>query len=321
MTFKKNNYRSIKCLLITLFFLLSITTHTVVNVATASNETGKVHTIKVVELAVAPVLDGNLDDWPSFDNQQWQRFQVLPALKDDPKNLTGTSEVFLAVGIFGERIFLAARWPDSSADTKYKTWQWQNKQYKRGEQRDDMFAIRFLLDGTYNACMLPEKLPEKLPENDATYKMDVWLWSAGRSNLASLAEDMVHTISDQFMEDSAEYPLAHNRTIYIKKRRDSGDSFFGNTRPDRKIFQGQTLPGVILNGAGSESLVDVSATGHWKKGYWLLEMSRKLVTGHADDVAFLPGRIIPGGIAVFNKGSAEHKSVAGNLLFDLSYIK
>lgn len=279
----------------------------------ASGEAPKVFTIKVLETTVAPVVDGDLSDWPGFDHAIWHRLQVQPALPNDPKNLTGTPGVLLAVRVSGDRVFLGVHWPDSAADTVFRPWKWRGKKYKQGKQRDDMLAVRFFLDGTYDMCMLPE--------NDVTYRADVWLWSAGRSNPASLAEDMVHTISSQFMEDSAEYPLSDNRTIYIKKRRDGGDLFYQSTRPDRKTFKGKQLPGIHVTGTGSGSLVDVSAVGQWKAGYWSLEMSRKRVTGQTDDVAFLPGSVIPGGIAVFNKGNGEHKSVEGNLLFDFSDIQ
>lgn len=315
---------SMKYLALTLFLILSAMSGTFVKAAIANDKKDAVSTketvsiknalsIQVLELTKAPSVDGDLGDWPSLDTPLWQHLQVQPALKNDPKNLTGNRGVLLAVGVFGERIFLGARWPDLSESTDFKVWKWRNKKYKRGKQRDDMFAVRFFLDGNYDTCMLPER--------DATYQVDVWLWSAGRSNLASMAEDMVHTISDQFIENAAEYPLSDHRTIYIKKRRDSGDNFYKLARPDRKVFQGKTLPGALLSGKGSGSLIDVSAVGQWENGYWSLEMSRKRVTGHADDVAFLPGRIIPGGVAVFNKGSAEHKSVEGNLVFDLSRIK
>ncbi|MEO5349700.1 MAG: ethylbenzene dehydrogenase-related protein [Magnetococcus sp. YQC-3] len=270
-------------------------------------------TIRVLELAKAPVVDGDLADWPPFDHPIWHTLPMQPALPNDPKNLTGRPEVRLAVALSGEHIHVAARFPDPAADVDFKPWVWRQGKYEQEARLDDMFAIRFQLDGRYDRCMFPE--------GSNTYQVDVWQWSAGRSNLASLAEDMVHTISTQFMEDAAEYPQPDNRTIYIKKRRDEGTPFYKLNRPELKTLQGERLPGVLLTGGGSGSLVDVAAVGKWADGYWSLEFSRKRVTGHSDDVAFLPGRVIPGGIAVFNKGNAEHKSVEGNLLFDLSAIK
>lgn len=268
--------------------------------------------IRVAELATSPVVDGNLGDWPPFSDPIWHALRVEPALVDDPLNQTGTPDVRLAVGLSAERIFVAAHWPDPTMDVHNKPWKWRETKYEQTKQLHDMFAIRFLLSGQYDVCMFPT--------GQSTYQVDVWQWSAGRSNLAELAEDMVHTISTQYIEDAAEYPLPDNRTIYIKKRVDSGEPFYKLNRVDRKTFQGDLVPDILLTGSGSGSLMDVSAVGTWHDGYWSLEMSRKRVTGHDDDVAFLPKTTLSGGVAVFNKGNAEHKSVEGNLLFDLSGI-
>lgn len=54
---------------------------------------------------------------------------------------------------------------------------------------------------------------------------------------------------------------------------------------------------------------------------WQLEFGRALVTGQADDVPFKPGEKLLGQMAVFNRGSAEHKSVSEPLLFDFSALK
>ncbi|MBF0160976.1 MAG: hypothetical protein HQL88_01685 [Magnetococcales bacterium] len=286
--------------------------------ASASADVGKVNPaatqsqklpIRVGELAKAPAVDGDLADWPGLEHPIWHSVPMQPAILDDPGNQTGQLKLLLAVGLTADRIFVAARWPDATQDNQYKPWQWQQDKYEQSKKLDDMLAIRFHLTGPYDVCMLPER--------EGSYQVDVWQWSAGRSNLAGLAEDMVHTISTRFVEDAAEYPLPNGHTVYIKKRRDDGAAFYKVARPDKK-FQGETLPGVVMTGSGSGSLVDVAAVGRWQEGHWSLEMSRLRVTGHDDDVAFPPGASIPGGIAVFNKGNAEHKSVEGNLLFELS---
>lgn len=279
---------------------------------TTSLAAEQVLTIRVAQLAASPVVDGNLADWPGFTEPIWHALRVEPALADDPLNQTGTPDVRLAVGLSAERVFVAAHWPDPTMDLHHKPWKWRQEKYEQSKQLNDMFAIRFFLNGQYDACMLPT--------GPSTYQVDVWQWSAERSNLTGLAEDMVHTISTQFIEDSAEYPLPDNRTVYIKKRPDSGEPFYKLNRVDRKKFQGESVSDILATGLGSGSLVDVSAVAKWHDGYWALEMSRKRVTGHDDDVAFLPGSKLPGGVAVFNKGNSEHKSVAGNLLFDLSGI-
>jgi len=46
------------------------------------------------------------------------------------------------------------------------------------------------------------------------------------------------------------------------------------------------IPGYILSQPGGPSWNDIAARGTWLDGVWTVEMARKLVTGHADDVQF-----------------------------------
>ncbi|MBF0379732.1 MAG: hypothetical protein HQL69_01865 [Magnetococcales bacterium] len=265
--------------------------------------------INVGTLSAAPVVDGSFDDWPQ-QKSQWSLIPVKPALPNDDKNRTGELEVELIGGVFKDKIYFAVSWPDSFADVDYRPWKWRGKKYKRTRKRDDMFALRFDLGGDYDSCMLPEK--------PKTYSVDIWLWSAGRSNLAGVAEDKSQLISSEFIENAAEYTSSVGGMVYIKKKSDPGDPVYKVSRPKRKKFKGKILSGVDLKGEGSGGLVDVSAKGIWKDGRWFVEFSRKLNTDSSDDVIFPSKGNVIGAIAVFNKGWAEHKSVSGDLRFVFS---
>lgn len=278
--------------------------------STASAAGDPPRVIKVVKLLAAPTLDGDLADWkPEGGKEAWNAVEVYPALKDDTLNETGDKGVTMLGGVFGDTLYFAFRWPDDSKSVTYKNWRWQRGKYQRGKERDDMFAIRFHMDGDYDVCMLTDK----------TYRVDVWKWSAGRSDLLGQAEDMTHLISKTPMEDAAEYGEGKD-IIYIKKLKDDGEIFYDNSRAP-ETQEGEVLSGVELKPVIPSSLTDVKAKGAWQDNHWTLEMSRKLNTGHPDDIVFKPGQKVAGAIAVFNKGYAEHKSVNGNLLFDLTGVK
>lgn len=279
-------------------------------VALASDPAEAPRVIRVVPLKAPPTLDGNLEEWNTLaEPGAWQSVEVFPALKDDTLNETGDKGVMMMGGVHGDTIYFAFRWPDDSESVAYKSWRWQRNKYIRGKERDDMLAIRFHMDGDYDVCMLSDK----------TYRVDVWKWSAGRSNLVGLAEDMTHMISKTPVEDAAEYGEGKD-TIYIKKLKDNGEPFFDNTHPSATKGE-EFLPGVEMKPVIPSSLTDVAAKGAWVENHWSLELSRKLNTGHDDDMIFQPGQKVAGAIAIFNKGYAEHKSVNGNLLFDLTAIR
>lgn len=268
--------------------------------------------VKVVALAEAPAVDGNLAEW---EGAGWTKVTVKPAvdkaerarmgLEGEDRNYTGTLTVQLKAGVAKGRLYLAARWPDDAADSEHKGWEWLGGRYAEGKKREDMFAVRFHLDGDYDRTMLTTK----------SYRVDVWLWSSARTNPLGLAEDMQHSISTREIENAAEYAVPGIGTVYIKKQRDAGAPLYKTIRPPKEKGAAH-LPSVELASSASGSVADVAAKGVWKAKFWNLELSRALVTGNADDVSFKPGQKLVGQIAVFNRGSDEHKSVSEPLQFD-----
>ncbi|MBF0628794.1 MAG: hypothetical protein HQL91_11320 [Magnetococcales bacterium] len=255
---------------------------------------------QVVTLPVAPVVDGDLGEW---EGVAAQTIPIAPTLEQDGQNRVGQAEVALRVGVHGDRVYFAARWADDAPDEKFRPWRWREGKYQRQELRDDQFVVRFHSSGSYDACML----------SPTSYQVDVWRWSAGRSNLAGLAEDQSHLISVDPVEDASEF-LGPKGTTYLVKRNDAGEPFYKNTKaPATK--GAEELPGIEIIGSGAGSLIDVSAKGVWRDGFWNLELSRALNTGHDDDVVLGGGQKIAGAIGVFNRSANEHKSVSGTLNF------
>jgi hypothetical protein len=256
--------------------------------------------VPVVPLASEPAVDGVLDEWPG----EWLRIPIDSAVEDDEKNRAGAIEVLLKAGIANGRIYVAARWPDSDASVEYRRWVKRGKKHRRSKTRDDMFALRFHMSGDYDRTMISEK----------AYRVDVWVWSAGRSNPAGYAEDYSHAITTDVVDDAAEYELPGGATVYITKAKDAGDPIFSYVKPAKDAKE-KELPSVVWGAAPSGSMADVKAKGVWSDGTWSLEMGRALDTGHADDVKLSPGQEILGQIAVFDRSNAEHKSVSEPLAF------
>ncbi|MEO5373671.1 MAG: ethylbenzene dehydrogenase-related protein [Alphaproteobacteria bacterium] len=264
--------------------------------------------VPVQRLAAAPKVDGDLTDWATA---KWTKVKIQPADDKVESKAVGDSEVELAVGVHGDMVYVAARWPDSQADTTYRPWKVVGSKYKRSEDRDDGFAIRFHMDGEYDRCMISEKI----------YKVDVWTWSAGRTDPLGIADDYHHVISTNPIDESAEYKNPSGSTTYIKKIRDEGTPSWENTKAPKEVGE-PTLPGVSTATTPSGSAADVAAKGRWADGKWSLEMARKLDTVHPDEDAVLSGgKAVQGAVAVFNHSHSENKSVSGFLTFDFSAVK
>ncbi len=258
--------------------------------------------LAVGRLDKAPVIDGKVEEWGKTG---WVKVNVKPAVEKDEKNLTGALDVELKLAISGDRLYVAARWPDPKADLSWKSWQWDGSRYRRGRDEDDKFVLRFELSGDYDTCMLTNK----------TYEADVWFWSAGRTNLGGMAENVLHRISAQPIEDAAEHKAPNGATVYIKKIMEGTRGYSAQKAPAAKAEE--SVPSVaIAQPPGNPD--DILAKGIWANGIWSLEMSRKLNTGKAGRSALAPGSKVKGAIAVFNAGADEHKSVSDLLLFDLA---
>ena len=273
--------------------------------------------IPVVALPEAPTVDGNTSEWGSAG---WVKVPIKPSvaaadraklgLEPDDKNVTGSLTLQLKVGVFHDRVFMALRWPDDAADVEYKGWEWTGAKYVESNKRDDMIAFRFDMGGDFDRSMLSGK----------NYKVDLWLWSAARTNPAGLAEDWTHLLSVKPIDDAAEYEVKGVGTVYIKKLRDAGSPIFKALRAPKEKGAARAPSFEIMTNA-SGSVADVAAKGVWKAGSWNLEFARKMNTGNTDDLAFKSGLKVQGQIAVFNRGADENKSVSEPLLFDFSAVK
>lgn len=274
-------------------------------------------TISVVTLAAAPKLDGDLSDW---GRDGWVKVPVKPALTREErpkfgldaagdKNMTGSLTVEVKAGVNAGRFYLAFRYPDDAADTVHREWVLRGEKYLRENQHEDMFAVRFHMSGEFDRSMLTTH----------DYKVDVWLWSAARTNHAGVAEDMNHHVTTKLLESAAEYQMKDGPVVYIAKRRDDGSAPY-DILPRPREKKGSPLASFVP-AKPDGSAADVAAKGVWKAGHWQLEFGRSLNSGNADDVEFKSGQKLLGQIAVFNKGAGENKSVSDPLLFDFSAVK
>lgn len=252
--------------------------------------------IRVEPLSAAPVVDGDASDWKDVAAQE------IP--------VTGPlaiASVAVKAGTHGERVYFLFRWPDPQADTEHKPFVWDatSGRYVKGPQVEDRFAMQLAMDGDFDVDWFSGK----------SFTADMWHWKAARSNPHGLAQDKMTIIGLEPVRKAYKAQTADGRDLYIQRPSDAGDKLYTTRRYRR--FEGETVPKYILSSSVSGSVADVSAKGVWQDGYWTLELSRKLDTGHDDDVRLAPGMTLPGGIAVFERSMHGHHNISETLLFEL----
>lgn len=268
--------------------------------------------LPVVRLTGKPTLDGNWDEWPALGSgAQIPLSTTLSRLGEESLSELGMDwdpQLTVRAGIFSDTFYLAARWRDATQNVIYRPWKRSGGQFKRGKNRDDMFAARFQITAGYAACMVD-------PTNHAT---DIWVWSAGRSALAGIADDQTHRISTTPLDPATEYPLGSG-SVYIQKKPDEGSPGWKHTPAPRQDAEGDLLPGVaVTEETPTGSRADVRAAAQWREGYWTLELARLQQTGDPGDVVLAPGSQAVGQLAVFNAEYHLTKKITQPLLYQIA---
>ena len=277
-------------------------------------------TIMVEPLEAPIIIDGESNDWPAPDGHKdhshshkaFTPQDTIPSYTSNPDemryNKGWVPKPQFRVGVHNNTLYMLASWQDESADSLYRPWHNMGKRWSKGRIKDDMFAVRFELNGTLAACML----------SGETYDVDVWRWTAGRSNPSGYADDMIHKFTTTFRDKASEYHH-DGQTIYISTEIDEGTRGWSYTKRPNSL-KAQVAPGIAYE-TPQGSLADVSAKGVWKDGYWTLELSRALKTADKDDVVFQPGSKTSIQFALFNAGYRLRKQITNTLILDFQDIR
>lgn len=257
--------------------------------------------INVSALTWAPQLDGVMDEgWQQAASQAINLQPNSDFSASDP-----VTQIQLRAGHYEGRVYFLLEWADATEDRMHKPYVWnrETNRYGRGSQREDRLALQFHMSGDYQANWLTSD----------GFIADMWHWKASRSDPLGLADDKWTKVSRDRLVRSSKIS-AGGEHIYVLRQWDAGDSLY-TTRRYRK-YSGDIKPKYILNTARVEgSTADVKAAGRWADGRWVLELSRKLDTGHSDDARFELGQDILGGISVFNQSESEQHFISATQRF------
>jgi len=270
------------------------TTLTVTALHAASAQTIPVH-----ELKNAPTLDGDGADWSEITAETISLSNTVEDSKVDVKTLN------LKVGVHGDSVYFYATWKDTTEDRLHKPFVWgEEGKYQPGSQREDRLALQFHISGDYDTNWLSGK----------EFTADMWHWKASRSDPLNKADDKMTVIKNTKLLNAYKGETTEGTPVYIFRERDSGDKPYTTKRYRQK--QEDIMPKYILNLPGQGSSMDVDAKGVWKNGQWTLELRRKLDTGHNDDVKFIRGTKVLGGIAIFDHSENDDHAISDVLTFD-----
>jgi len=219
--------------------------------------------VEVVRSEIAPVVDGNED-------ALWS--QVPEVITSDS---LADIDITLKALYTDDQIFFLVRFPDATESREHKTLVWNPdlELYKVGSKREDVLVLKWHMGHTSVDLSLSAEQP---------YKADIWYWKAHRTDHAGYADDKYQIYSHIAMPKSQPLVAKNGKIFYLARRGDQGVAAYeGQLQAD---YAKPEMPAFIFR-KPEGSRGDVHAKGRWHEGYWTVEFSRLLSTGHADDVA------------------------------------
>jgi hypothetical protein len=225
-------------------------------------------TLTCTRIDSAPVIDG-LADEPA-----WTQAQAITTL-----DFSSQRPIELRSFHDEQNIYVLAKYPDGAPSETHKSWFWDynEKVYKPGMDREDMFIVKWLMTGDS---------PYLAADKAAPHTADVWFWKAARTNPSGYVDDKMDIVRIEDGKDSFTLKSDKYGTLYLFRPADKGNSAYTEVM----VFEycGQCIS-KFVPAIPDGSRADIRGKGVWKDGFWTIEMSRKLNTGHDDDIAFAPG--------------------------------
>ena len=220
---------------------------------------------KVVQ---GPLVDGHGDD------PTWQTAKPIQTLDFSSQRLIEMTALH-----DGVRLYLRIKYPDDAPSVSHKSWSWdaQKDFYMQGLDREDMFVIKWSMQGNAIDMALRHAQP---------HVADIWFWKACRTNPMGYWDDKRHELTSEKVNKSLEIKSKNGQIAYLRRIGDAGQQAYAEVFPSN--FKRKHLARYITQQPRG-SRRDVKGKGVWKSGYWTLESVRLLKTGHDDDLQMEQG--------------------------------
>jgi hypothetical protein len=237
-----------------------------------------------------------------------------------------------------ERLFFLFKWKDPTHSITKQSWMFNGQKWVHLKGNEDRIAVlfeitrinKFATRGCAITCHSPADVPRKdwkFATKTDDEKGDLWHWKAARSAPYGYADDAWLTVAGN--------PTGSYRETGRRKDAGAGGDVKNETPDGIRPFYMQnsavkpSVPGFLLAEEAvkitdysifksgdiipyrlplkpSGSRFDVKAISRYADGGWMVMLSRKLDTGHEDDVVFNPKKRYSFAIAVFDDSGSEH---------------
>lgn len=222
-------------------------------------------------------------------------------------------------------LYLQLSWRDATPDQTIRQWRYDGEKWQVGNDLEDGFGILWASRDQFQeftcarACHLDDfgvqlarfhaKSRMRLV---AGQKLDLWNWKAERTGRFGFADDryldkegMHGDLPGEIFRENSKSKLqndgplpftAGDRPVYAQD----------NTPLDTGFTPAGTVAPGYLTETPSGDRADVSATGRYEDGRWVVMLRRKLKTGSTRDVEFIPGVEVGFGLSIMDNTLYDH---------------
>ena len=287
-----------------------------------------------------------------LDDPIWQEIPSIPVPVEGRLDLAGRKGIVFTQALYtGDRLFFRFKWQDPTRSIVKNAWKYDGRRWFHMVGNEDRLALlfeitridKFSTRGCAVTCHSPADAPReawKLATATPLEKGDLWHWKAARSDPYRHADDGWLTVagnpSGSYRETGRRNDAGVGgdiknetpdglRPLYIQDPavKPSVPGFLLLEEAVKILDDSQFKPGdvipyrLLLRPSGSR--FDVKAESRHIGGYWHLMLSRKLDTGHEDDVSFNPLRRYSFAMAVFDDSGDDHSKATQALVLTFEH--
>ena len=274
-----------------------------------------------------------------LDDAVWKKAEAVQLLVEGREKIIGTNGTVTTRALYtDDSLYFLFKWKDTTYSVTKQSWKFDGQKWFHLKGNEDRIALlfeitrinKFATRGCAITCHSPADIPRekwKLATKTADEKGDLWHWKAARSAPYNHADDAWLTVAGNptgsYREtgrrkdtgaggDIKNETLDGTRPLYMQDptRKPSVPGFLLMEEAikitDYAIFKAGDVIPYRLPLKPSGSRFDVKARSRHTDGGWMVMLSRKLDTGHEDDVVFNPKKRYSFALAVFDDSGSDH---------------
>jgi hypothetical protein len=282
-----------------------------------------------------------------LDDQVWSTAKAIEVPFEGKEQFAGKKASVTTKAVYtGDSIFFLFKWADPTLSISKEAWKYDGLKWSHMQGNEDRISLLFEINRIKNfatkgcavTCHVPQGATNakegKFGTLSEAEKGDLWHWKSARSDPAGVADDTWLTKTD--MKKSG-------RKSDKGKSGDTRNMTEDKTKPKYMLAPGKKLAknDILLTSHAVEisdysvfkagdtityrmpnvpegSSADIKAISQWVNGQWTVLLSRKLDTGHDDDVAFNPKKKYNFAMALFDDSGDENSYDSETITLEFS---